>query len=122
MSSYGQGARTTFAPRNSVAEDIALDQFRNDGGDCDLDIPSLAEDRGINRHVLSLDLNLDRQGPELLHLRHVQSNRKSDLVAVARVPIDQHVRRRADRPSVREKVAGEVLEVHLARLLRAVAA
>jgi len=41
-------------------EEISLNQIRNDGSNRELEIPFLAKDIGMNRHVLALDRKLHR--------------------------------------------------------------
>lgn len=92
-------------------EDIPFDQFRNHRSDCDLYVPPLSEDRGVHRHVLPLHGELHRQDADLLNLGYLKSNRKGHFVAIARVPVDEHVWRRSDRPPVRKEVLCEVLKI-----------
>ncbi len=50
---------------NSVLENISADQLRDHRRDAELQIPLLSEDIRMDRHVLSLDCELDRQRANL---------------------------------------------------------
>jgi hypothetical protein len=100
-----------------IAEQVILDELGDNWRDRNLNIPPLAEDRGVDRHVLPLELELNGEWTDLLHLRDVETDWKGHLVPIARIPVDQHIRRSANGPTVRKKVVCEVLQIHLAGLL-----
>ncbi|MGH7934064.1 MAG: hypothetical protein ACREQN_13005 [Candidatus Binataceae bacterium] len=52
-----------------------------------LKVPLLTENIQMDRHVLTLYLNLNRKQADLDHPTDIYTERKSQLVAIARVPI-----------------------------------
>src|ERR1039458_1052965 len=101
-------------------EEISLDQFRDDWRDRELEVPFLAKDIGMNRHVLTLNRKFHRKRTNLDHLADIESDRKRNHVAaLVRVPVTQHVGVGADPPSVARQVSEKVLNVHRAHSLRA---
>src|SRR6266436_3917997 len=59
----------------------------------------------MNRHVLALDLEFHWKDPNLDHLAYIQTDRKGNHVAALfRIPVDQHVWRCTDPPSITRQV------------------
>jgi len=82
-------------------EERSLDQLGDDRRDRKLEVPLLAEDIRMERHVLSLHLKLHGDWTDLDYLADIESDRKRNLVtALVGVPVYEHVGRRADAPSV----------------------
>src|SRR5690242_13455832 len=74
----------------------------------------------MDRHVLALDLEFNWKDPNFNHLAYIQADRKGNHVAALFcIPIDQHVWRCTDPPSIAWQVNEEVLDVHLTYGLRA---
>src|SRR5208282_6561577 len=103
-------------------ENISFNQRRDDRSDRELEVPFLAEGVGTNRHVLRLNRKLHGERTDHDYLADRQADREGYLVGVARVPIDKHVRRRAYAPTIARQIGEEVLKIHLAQGLRAIAA
>ena len=73
----------------------------------------------MNGHVLALHRKFHWEWTDLDHLADFQTNRERNLVtALVRIPVHEHVRRRTDAPSMAGKILEEVLDVHLAHVLR----
>src|SRR6266436_7580535 len=72
----------------------------------------------MNRHVLALDLEFHWKDPNLDHLAYIQTDRKGNHVAALfRIPVDQHVWRCTDPPSITRQINEKVLDVHLTHSL-----
>src|SRR4029077_5193107 len=82
-----------------VTQNVALDEFRDDWGYRELEVPLLSKNIRMNRHVLALYCQFHWQRADFDHFADLHADGKRKLVAaLVRIPIDEHVRRRTDPP------------------------
>jgi len=79
-----------------VTGNVALDEFGDDRGYRELEVPLLAKHIRMDWHVLTLDREFHRQRADFDHFADLQADGERDhIAAFVRVPVDEHVRRRA---------------------------
>src|SRR5262245_60304123 len=94
-------------------DEVASDQFGENRGHDELEVPLLSIEVGLDGHPLDCELEPDRQLAELVDLGDGQPDGHGPVAPVLVLPVREDVAGVADAPAVLEKIGCEWLEVHL---------